>query len=191
MSSAEKSEMEDIIRTEKLRRSGESASLNVTEPQVDGDEVTENMKEQVHTRLEQISSSMEEEKKKFQARLEHEMEQFDRKQTSETDKLREKHDRDKSSLTARHRQEEVELVTEQTKEVFRLRMKQYREKNEMVEKQKQQREWRLMEMKQRMNSIINNLDPVTDTDTTAKPESRYGQSYFSPTSKIVKHSFQS
>ena len=106
MSTAEKSEMEEIIRTEKLRRSGESASLDVTESLVDGDEVTQmgNMKHQVNTRLEQISASLDEEKKKFQLRLEREMEQFDRKQTAETDKLREKHDRDKSSLTARHRQ---------------------------------------------------------------------------------------
>ena len=106
MSTAEKSEMEEIIRTEKLRRSGESASLDVTESPVDGDIVTEigNMKHQVNTRLDQISANMDEEKKKFQSRLENEMEQFDRKQTAETDKLREKHDRDKSSLTARHRQ---------------------------------------------------------------------------------------
>ena len=65
-------------------------------------------------------------------------------------------------------------MTEQTKEVFRMRMKQYRERNEMVEKQKQQREWRMMEMKQRMNSIVNNLDPVSGDTDTIKTESRCG-----------------
>ena len=56
----------------------------------------------------------------------------------------------------------TELETAQSKESFKLRMRQFNEMSELVEKQKHQREWKVADNKQKLNTIIHQIDQSND-----------------------------
>ena len=104
MSQVEKLEMEDMIREEKTRRIRDTeATRDVTD---DDDEAGDmrDITRKVQGRLEQLNSTLDNEKKIFEERLKQEMEDFNRKQEAEERELTQIHLNDKSCLSAKHKQ---------------------------------------------------------------------------------------
>ena len=104
MSPVEKLEMEDMIREEKTRRIRDTeATRDVTD---DDDEAGDmrDITRKVQGRLEQLNSTLDNEKKIFEERLKQEMEDFNRKQEAEERELTQIHLNDKSCLSAKHKQ---------------------------------------------------------------------------------------
>ena len=104
MSPVEKLEMEDMIREEKTRRIRDTeATRDVTD---DDDEAVDmrDITRKVQGRLEQLNSTLDNEKKIFEERLKQEMEDFNRKQEAEERELTQIHLNDKSCLSAKHKQ---------------------------------------------------------------------------------------
>ena len=104
MSPVEKLEMEDMIREEKTRRIRDTeATRDVTD---DDDEAGDmrDITRKVQGRLEQLNSTLDNEKKIFEERLKQEVEDFNRKQEAEERELTQIHLNDKSCLSAKHKQ---------------------------------------------------------------------------------------
>ena len=104
MSPVEKLEMEDMIREEKTRRIRDTeATRDVTD---DDDEAGDmrDITRKVQGRLEQLNTTLDNEKKIFEERLKQEMGDFNRKQEAEERELTQIHLNDKSCLSAKHKQ---------------------------------------------------------------------------------------
>ena len=96
--------MEDIIREEKLRRSRESGceDMRVGE-ECEGVTELGSMKDQVRSKVEELSLSMEREREELELRMEGEMREFLRRQAEEAETEVRRHDLERSTLSARHR----------------------------------------------------------------------------------------
>ena len=159
MSTEEKLEMEDIITREKRRRIRESEARNVGAKSVEDKESSIiNMKQEVLTKLDQFSSSLNTDDQRFLEKLQTEMKDFQAKQVEEERRMLERQEKEKSRLRGKQRQEETELETQHVKEVYRLKLSQSRELEEMTEKQQQQRAWREGENSGKFRSILQQLE---------------------------------
>ena len=120
MSPVEKLEMEDMIREEKTRRIRDTeATRDVTD---DDDEAGDmrDITRKVQGRLEQLNSTLDNEKKIFEERLKQEMEDFNRKQEAEERELTQRHLNDKSCLSAKHKQVVDNILFRSLKITFSL-----------------------------------------------------------------------
>ena len=63
------------------------------------------------------------------------------------------------------------MLANQTKDMFKMKMRHFKEKKDIIERHKQQKEWKVSENKQRLNTIINHLDSG-ETRKTSTSESR-------------------
>ena len=163
MTAEEKTEMEEIIQSEKRRRLRELGLHNTTVPSLDDEVIAiSNMKQEVLSKVEELNVSLDKEEMAFSALLEDQMKIFKEKQESEKKRICARQEKDLCELRAKQKQEENELLTKQVKDNYKMKVRQGREWEEMVEKQKQQKEMKIAERKSKLKSMIQHLDGTED-----------------------------
>ena len=165
MTGEEKTEMEEIIKSEKRRRMRDLGMSNDTVNGLDDEGVViSNMKQEVMSKVEELNISLDTEEVSFSHVLGEQMKVFKDKQQSDQQKMSVRQEKDLCELRAKQKQEENELLTKQVKDSYKMKVRQGRELEEMVEKQKQQKEWKIAERKAKLKNMIKHLGGSEDKD---------------------------
>jgi len=175
MTAEEKSEMEEIIKSEKRRRMRDLGMSNDTVSALDDEVVViSNMKQEVLSKVEELNVSLDKDEVSVSLKLKEQMKAFRDKQQSDQQKISARQEKDLCELRAKQKQEENELLTKQVKDSYKMKVRQGRELEEMVEKQKQQKEMKIAERKAKLTNMIQHLggSEYKDVATPTSPTMR-------------------